>query len=216
MACTWYAGGFTLIEVLVALLIMSVLAVLGWRGIDSMARSREVAQTASERTLRLGTIVAQFEQDLLAVQDTPTVPGLAFDGASLRMTRRTDPGLQVVVWSLRDGVWRRWAGVGATRVAELQESWLASQQLHGKEPQQIQLLDSATGWQVYFYREGAWTNAQSSGDLATSPAPAAPATPGAPTGGLPRRERLPQGVRLVIELPEGKITRDIALGPQPP
>jgi general secretion pathway protein J len=114
--------GFTLIEVLVALLIMSVIAVLGWRGIDSMARSREVAQAASERSLRLGTIVAQFDADLQAVQDTPTVPGLAFDGASLRMSRRTDAGLQIVVWSLREGVWQRWAGPSTTRVAGLQES----------------------------------------------------------------------------------------------
>ncbi|HSW07117.1 prepilin-type N-terminal cleavage/methylation domain-containing protein [Aquabacterium sp.] len=203
--------GFTLIEVLVALLIMSVLAVLGWRGIDSMARSREVAQSASERSLRLSAIAAQFEADLLAVEDTKTAPGLAFDGAALRLTRRTDAGLQVVVWSLREGVWRRWASAGSTRVAGLQESWLASQQLLGNEPQQISLLDSVSGWQVYFYREGAWTNAQSTGELAATAASGTAGTPGTTT-----REKLPQGVRLVIELPEGKLTRDIALGPQLP
>jgi general secretion pathway protein J len=208
------SAGFTLIEVLVALLIMSVIAVLGWRGIDSMARSREVAQAASERSLRLGTIVAQFEADLQAVQDTPTVPGLAFDGASLRMSRRTDAGLQIVVWSLREGVWQRWASPSTTRVAGLQESWLASQQLQGQEAQQIRLLEGATGWQIYFYRGGAWTNAQSSGDLAAAatPAAAASATPGTPPQAS--RERLPTGVRLMIELPEGRLTRDVALGPQ--
>jgi general secretion pathway protein J len=204
-------AGFTLIEVLVALLIMSVIAVLGWRGIDSMARSRDVAQAASERSLRLGTIVAQFEADLQAVQDTPTVPGLAFDGASLRMSRRTDAGLQIVVWSLREGVWQRWASPSTTRVAGLQESWLASQQLQGQEQQQIRLLDGATGWQIYFYREGAWTNAQSSGDLVAAASPAGGATPGTPQA---RRERLPTGVRLMIDLPEGRLTRDVALGPQ--
>lgn len=219
------AAGFTLIEVLVALLIMSVIAVLGWRGIDSMARSREVAQAASERSLRLGTVIAQFDADLQAVQDTPTVPALAFDGASLRMSRRTDAGVQIVVWSLREGVWQRWAGSSATRVAALQESWLASQQLQGQEPQQIRLLDGATGWQVYFFRDGAWTNAQSSGDVATSNSAAAAAAAAAAGGsGTPaglaaaatqtRREKLPQGVRLVIDLPEGKLTRDVALGPQ--
>ncbi len=209
--------GFTLVEVLVALLIMAVIAVLGWRGIDSMARSREVAQSASERTLRLATIVAQFEQDLQAVADTATVPGLAFDGASLRMTRRANGGLQVVVWSLREGVWRRWAGTPATRVLALQESWLQSQQLVGNEPQQIPLLEGAASWQIYFFRDGAWTNAQSTGDVATPPAGAASGTPpGTPPGTPVQRERLPQGVRLVIELPEGKLTRDVALGPQAP
>ena len=33
--------GFTLIEVLVALAILSVMAVLTWRGIDGMARAHE-------------------------------------------------------------------------------------------------------------------------------------------------------------------------------
>lgn len=202
--------GFTLVEVLVALLIMSVIAVLGWRGIDSMARSREVAQASSERTLRLATVVAQFEQDLQAVVDTATVPGLAFDGASLRMTRRANGGLQVVVWSLREGVWRRWAGAPATRVAALQESWLQSQQLVGSEPLQIPLLEGAAGWQIYFFRDGAWTNAQSTGDLAAGTSATGATAPGTPA----QRERLPLGVRLVIELPEGKLTRDVALGPQ--
>lgn len=201
-------SGFTLVEVLVALLIMAVIAVLGWRGIDSMARTREVAQAASERTLRLATLVAQFEQDLLAVQDNRSVPALAFDGAALRLVRRTDTGLQVVVWSLREGVWRRWAGPSATRVQALQDSWMASQQLLGTEPAQIRLLEGVSGWQVYFFREGAWTNAQSTGDLAA--APAQPASGAA----APAREKLPQGVRLQIELPEGPLTRDIALGPQ--
>lgn len=202
--------GFTLVEVLVALLIMAVVAVLGWRGIDSMARSREVAQSASERTLRLSALVAQFEQDLLGVADTRTVPGLGFDGAAMRLVRRTDAGLQVVVWSLREGVWRRWAGPVVTRNSALQESWMASQQLLGNEAQQIRLLEGVASWQLYFFREGAWTNAQSTGDQAQPPAAGA----GTPAPGQ-AREKLPQGVRLLIELPEGPLTRDIALAPQP-
>ncbi|MBI5254970.1 MAG: prepilin-type N-terminal cleavage/methylation domain-containing protein [Burkholderiales bacterium] len=232
--------GFTLVEVLVALLIMAVLATLGWRGIDSMARTREVAQAASERTLRLAAIVSQFEQDVQAVQAVDVVPSLAFDGNALRLVRRTDAGMQVVVWSLLEGRWRRWASAGTGRAGELQQAWLASQQLLGNEPQQIPLLEGASGWQVYFYRDNAWTNAQSSGDLATAVADQAAAaaaaaaaqggggTAGTPPAGTPpagtppagtpapRREKLPTGVRLQIELPEGKLTRDVALGPQLP
>lgn len=193
-------AGFTLVEVLVALLIMAVIAVLGWRGIDSMARSREVAQASSERTLRLSAVIGQLEQDIPQVFDTGVAPGLTFDGAVLRMTRRSEGGVQVVAWSLREGVWRRWAGPLTSRVGALQEAWLQSQQLLGNEAQQVRLLDGVTGWQVYFFREGAWTNAQSTGDQ---------------TQNSGNREKLPQGLRLVIDLPEGKLTRDIALGPQP-
>ena len=36
-----------------ALVIMAVIAVMGWQGVDSMARSRDIGQAASERALRL-------------------------------------------------------------------------------------------------------------------------------------------------------------------
>jgi general secretion pathway protein J len=196
-------GGFTLIEVLVALLIMSVMAMIGWRGLDSMARSRDVGQRASERTLLLSSVIGQWEQDLQSVQDTLVVPALAFDGASLRLTRRADGGIQLVVWSLREGVWRRWAAAPVTRVADLQEHWMRSQQLQGTEPSQLKLMDGATSWQLYFHQGGAWSNAQSTGVVATAPATgaSAPST----------RVQLPAGVRLVIELPEGKLTRDVLM-----
>jgi general secretion pathway protein J len=204
--------GFTLVEVLVALLIMAVLAALGWQGIDSMARTREVAQASTERTLRLATVIAQLEADLAALENTPATPALAFDGAALRLTRRTPDGLQVVVWALREGRWLRWASTSATRVDDLQQAWLTSQQLSGQEPGHTPLLDAMTGWQVYFYR-GGWSNAQSSGDQAESAAPGAgPGGAGAAAAAV--RELLPTGVRVVLELPEGALTRDVALGPQ--
>lgn len=195
--------GFTLVEVLVALLIMSVMAVIGWRGLDSMARSRDIGQRASERTLLLGSVIGQWEQDLQSVQDTLAVPALAFDGASLRLTRRSEGGIQLVVWSLREGAWRRWAAPAATRVSELQDAWMRSLQLQGAEPTQLKLLDGATSWQLYFHQGGAWSNAQSSGVQAALPATGA----AAPT----TRLQLPAGVRMVIELPEGKLTRDVLM-----
>jgi general secretion pathway protein J len=230
MACSRHLppgrAGFTLVEVLVALLIMAVIATIGWRGIDSMARTREVAQESSEKTLRLSAIVGQLEADLLAVQDNASVPALAFDGASLRLLRRSDGGLQVVVWALREGRWQRWASAASTRVQGLQEAWLASQQLQGLEPAQMTLLQDVAGWQVYFYR-GGWSNAQSTGNLApyapvmpvAPPPPAGTQPPGAPPAAAPpaatapQRQLLPTGVRVVIELPQGRLTRDIALAP---
>ncbi|NRF66586.1 prepilin-type N-terminal cleavage/methylation domain-containing protein [Aquincola sp. S2] len=208
--------GFTLVEVMVALLIMAVIAVIGWRGVDSMARSREIAQAASEQSLKLSAVIGQFEQDLLALQESASVPALSFDGGALRLTRRSDAGLQVVVWALREGRWQRWAGPATTRAAVLQEAWMASQQLQGQEPGQLTLLEGVGSWQVYFYR-GGWSNAQSSGDVATPPT-----TQPSPQQASPQQQPaqqapkvlLPTGVRIVIELPQGKLTRDIALGPQ--
>ena len=208
--------GFTLVEVLVALLIMAVIAAMGWQGVSAMARAREIGSATSERVLRLSALVGQWEQDLAAVYDSPQVPGLSFDGASLRLVRRLDDGVAVVVWSLREGVWRRWTSAITTRQGDLQQAWLASQQLQGAEPGQLRLLDGVREWQVYFWRGQAWTNAQSSGDVQALPA--AIQASGASGAGATTVQsvKLPTGVRLQIELPEGRIQRDVMLSPQNP
>jgi general secretion pathway protein J len=201
--------GFTLVEVLVALVVMSLMAAMAWQGVDGMIRARDASQRHLEATLRLNTSLAQWQQDLASVQETPSVPGLRFDGASLQLTRRTADGLQLVVWSLRDGRWMRWTSPSATLSRDLQDSWLRSQQLQGGETTQVAVLDGVSDWQVYFFRGNAWSNAQSSGDV-TAPAPGASA---------PVRQALPSGVRLVLNFAEGSgfaggVTRDTVLGPQ--
>lgn len=200
------ARGFTLVEVLVALLIMSILAAMGWQGVDSMIRARDASQGAAEGTLRMTTVVAQWERDLGSIHDSPAVPAVAFDGATLRLVRSSPDGAQVVAWSLREGVWRRWVSVPVTRAADLQQAWLQSQQLLGTEETQVRLLDGAADWQIYFYRGNAWSNAQSSADIAPPQAAAS----------APQRVALPTGVRLVLDLGGRKLTRDVLLGPQSP
>lgn len=206
------AGGFTLVEVLVALLVMSVMAGLAWRGIDGLARAREATQANLETTERINTVVAQFEADLQALYDPDAsagtagsagssggsgpVPALSCDGSTLRLTRVAEGGVQMVAWQLRSPLWLRWASPVVQRAGELQEQWLRSQQLLGNETGQLRLLEGATGMQIYFFRGNAWTNCQSS----------------AGTAGQIR------GVRLVLTLTqprEGTITRSIALGAQP-
>jgi general secretion pathway protein J len=207
--------GFTLAEVLVALALMALLATISWRGVTSMTEAKQSADARVDETLRMGTVLAQWEQDLQQVHDTALVPSLAFDGASLRLVRRQPDGVQIVTWSLRESRWQRWASPMATSAQGLQDAWLASQQLLGNEPGQLTLFEGLGGWQIYFYRNNAWTNAQSSGDLlAPSQGASAPQV---------ARSRLPDGVRVVLTLAgsgEGDIgrtiTRDILVPPQLP
>ena len=205
------AAGFTLVEVLVAMLVMALMAVMAWQGVDGITRSRSVSQDRLEYTLRLDTVLAQWEQDLAALQDSRAVPALAVQGRTLLLTRRTDAGLQVVAWALRGGTWWRWAGPAVTTVRELQDSWFASQQLIGTETGQVRMLDGANSWEIYFFRGNSWSNAQSSGDVDDTAPPSTPAQP---------RQQLPQGVRLVLDVADGAalvtLTRDIALAPQLP
>lgn len=200
------ARGFTLVEVLVALVIMAVLATMAWQGVDGMVRSRDASNAAVERVLRLNTALAQWEQDLLAIQPGAGVPPLRFDGATLRLSRETEGGVQLVAWTLRGNAWWRWSGPAVTRVAELREQWMRAQQLLGNEVGTLKVLDEVSQVQVYFYRGNAWTNAQSAADVT--------AEAGAAGGGGAPVEELPTGVRLVLTVGGQALNRDIVLSPR--
>lgn len=205
--CPAAARGFTLVEVLVALVVMAVLASMAWQGIDGMGRARSIAEERLEQTLRLNAVMTQWQQDLLALHDGTPVPTLRFDGATVRLVRDAEGGVQVVAWSVRDGRWSRWAGPPVVRAGDLQEQWMRSQQLQGTEPGHVNLVEGIGGWRMFFFRGNGWSNAQSSGDVA-------PAMEGAPSA--PAREALPTGVRFVMTLPQGDVVRDVLLGPQAP
>ena len=224
------AGGFTLVEVLVAMLVMAVMAGMAWQGVDGIVRTRNAMQVRLEQTLRLNTVIAQWDQDLGAIQDSAVVPqALACDGATVRLTRRTPTGLQIVAWSLRaDGdsaVWVRWTSPIATTQRELQDSWLRSQQLQDNEPDALRVLTGLRTWQVYFFQGNGWANCQSTGDLVvtalvvppTAAADPASAASAAAAPAAVARVALPKGVRVVLSFapgsgPNGDLTRDTLLG----
>jgi general secretion pathway protein J len=209
--------GFTLIEVLVSLVILSVLALTAWKGVDSISTARQVADANLKQTLRLQSVMTQMEADLGQVMDTLVVSGMQFDGAHLRLTRRTAEGVQVVVWYLERGRLLRWASPVTSRYGDLQKYWLSSYQLRGREPGTLTALKGVEQWQVYCYRSGAMSNCQSTGNVTSS----APAGTGVPTSVLAQvlREQLPNAVRSQLTLGEGSgfggtVVRDMLLAPQ--
>ena len=112
-------AGFTLLELLVAVALMAILAVLSWRGLDSVLSSRESITGRSEQLRSLVVAFAQIDDDLrrtwpvrlMALQQ----PGISFaresdaEGYSLVMLREAGSvlGLQRVIYRLRAGVLER-------------------------------------------------------------------------------------------------------------
>jgi len=60
----WQAG-LTLIELLVALLLMALLATLGWRGLDAVARSSAQVLSLADQTQMIHQTLSQLEVDLM-------------------------------------------------------------------------------------------------------------------------------------------------------
>ncbi|MGJ7610289.1 MULTISPECIES: prepilin-type N-terminal cleavage/methylation domain-containing protein [unclassified Variovorax] len=57
-------SGFTLIEVMIAIVIMAVLSLIAWRGLDVMGRANAQLQARTEDTARLMRALQQIERDL--------------------------------------------------------------------------------------------------------------------------------------------------------
>jgi general secretion pathway protein J len=144
---------------------------------------------------------------------------LSCDGQSVRLIRRAEGGLQVVVWALRPdsqgSVWQRWASPAVTTTRNLQESWLRTQQFQGSETGQLRAITGLEDWHVYFFQGNGWANCQSSGDvvaLPTAPAASGPPAPGRQTTVLAR------GVRVVLGFAPGSglagtLVRDTVIAP---
>lgn len=188
-------AGFTLVEVLVALIIMATMAGMAWRGIDALVKSREIAQARLAQTARLQTVLAQWEVDLRALQDSHSaVQPLSFDGGNLVMTRQAPAGLQVVVWSLREGSLWRWESPAMRTVQDLEDQRQRGlQQLAQRNPA-LRAFDGVADWQFYCYWGNAWSNCQSTGGTANQNA--GPVNPQSTV-------QAPSGLRIAVQFAEG-------------
>jgi general secretion pathway protein J len=231
------ASGFTLVEVLVALFIMAILAGMAWQGIDALVRTRDGALRATDQALQVSTVIAQWEQDLSQLQQGPGVQPVRYDGVALRLSRRTPDGLQWVVWTLQGQTLYRWASPPVTRLQEFEQWVQRGQQWAALRETALPMLTDVSQWQVYYFRPGdnTWSNAQSSGATGSVVIPTAPPKAPPPTSKPPKTSEgsgtvdsaddttpppdapsasadlAPSGVRLVLSLPAGTLTRDLML-----
>lgn len=214
--------GFTLVELLVALFAMALLAIMSWRGLDGMTRAQALTQARADEVLTLQVGLSQWGADLDAVMQLPQTPALDWNGRVLRMTRRgtasPGDGVLVVAWTRRivngQGTWLRWQSPQVTTRGDLDLQWqradLWSQNPGDDERRGEVAVTPLEDWQLFYFRENAWTNPQSSDASARATAPGAPVQT---LPGVPATPVLPDGVRLVLTLPPGQaisgtLTRD--------
>lgn len=199
--------GFTLVELLVALFVLALLATLSWRGIDGMIRARQQTEARADEVLALQTGLAQWGADLEAIVEFAPLGALDWNGRVLRLTRRSSlspaDGVRVVGWTRREGRWLRWESPPVTTRGELDAAWLLAD-LWSQNPsdamrRQEVAIAPLEEWQIFFWRNDSWTN-----PLSSDGAPLGTGIQGQPGPGDTRVGTLPEGVRLVLQLPQGR------------
>lgn len=204
--------GFTLVELLVALMVMALLSLMSWRGLDAMGRAQSQTQARADDVQALQSGLAQWGADLdamvtelaLARNINSLAAPMEWNGLVFRITRfsnsGTAPGLRVVAWMLGQDqgrkTWLRWQSPLVQTRADLQQAWLeAAQWSLSPTPERVALqvgIVPLVDWQIFYYRGDAWSNPGSSSEAASAN---------------------PDGVRLQLNLPEGlplsgTLTRD--------
>lgn len=123
--------GFTLIELLVAISILAVVAVLGWRGLDSIVRSRMALTADMEQTRGMQLAFAQLQSDCAHVADLASMPNrepVVVTPERLILVRSVfaddqPTRLQVIVYRLKDGALSRRESVATRDLSELDALW---------------------------------------------------------------------------------------------
>jgi len=129
-----YKRGFTLVELLVAITVLAIVAVLGWRGLDGIVRSRMQLTNEMEQTRGMQLAFAQMQSDLEQLAGTPLLhnrQNLVADTSRLIFVRTVFPEnaasqLQVVTYRIRDGVLSRRESPGTRDLAQLDGLWQAA------------------------------------------------------------------------------------------
>lgn len=190
-------GGFTLLEVLVAMAIFSIVAYMSYGGFDAVLRQQQILEQSSARLRDVQYTVRQLVKDFAQMQPRPireelgegSQGALIADGRELLAAELSRAGwsnplgrnrstLQRVAYRLEDGVLIR-------------SYWPVLDRLLEEEPAETELLDGVVDFRLRFLPgDEDWVEVW--------PAPNLPPDP----------RLLPRAVEIVIELEDwGEITR---------
>ncbi|WP_342118899.1 PulJ/GspJ family protein [Pseudoduganella sp. OTU4001] len=189
------ARGFTLVELLVAITVLAIVAVMGWRGLDGIVRSREQLTQNMEQTRGIQLTFAQLQSDLEQIADKNLLrqrQNILADNTRLVFIRtvlaeNAASQLQVVSYQIREGVLLRRESAQTRDLVQLDALWQSAIGDGGAQDG-VALQGAVDAMAVRVWEAGGWKAPGNSQPVATPPPagggpnpPVAPQTEG-PTG----------------------------------
>jgi len=160
-------AGFTLVELLVAIGILAMVAVLGWRGLDGIVRARVALTAEMETTRGMQLAFAQMQNDCenAAGQDIMRgQPALLWDADRLTLVRKVfvenEPSrLQVVGYRIVNGQLLRRESPGSRDLTQIAALWEAiASDAPAENAPSVVLQVGVVGMQVQGWVNNAWRN----------------------------------------------------------
>jgi general secretion pathway protein J len=147
--------GFTLVELLVAISVLAIVAVLGWRGLDSIVRARISLTREMEQARGMQLAFAQMQRDCAQIATASVVPGrylLVVGPGSLVLVRKVfgdgqPTRVQVVAYHLDGGVLTRRESAATRDLTALDALWVTVTNA-AEAKQAVKLQTGVTGMNV--------------------------------------------------------------------
>lgn len=167
--------GFTLVELLVAISILAIVAVLGWRGLDSIVRTRAILTDQMETTRGMQLAFAQMQSDCehIALRDVLDQRPYLLAGTDrftmVRevLTENQPARLQVVAYRIVNGTLVRRESASTRDLTQLDALWQA--QISDTDTKgSVALLPGVAGMQLSTWQNNAWHQAGTGTDTGTN------------------------------------------------
>ncbi|AYZ66811.1 prepilin-type N-terminal cleavage/methylation domain-containing protein [Burkholderia multivorans] len=162
--------GFTLIELMIAIAILAVVAVLAWRGLDQIMRGRDKVSSAMEDERIFAQMFDQMRIDArrAATDDEAGQPALGVAGNTLQIVRTFDapgaaPRLQVIRYRIAGGRVVRYASPPLADANRLRDT-LKNPDVEGWSSVALMGGVGAIDAKLYVPRVGWTTNVQTADD----------------------------------------------------
>jgi general secretion pathway protein J len=212
------AGGFTLVELLVAISILAILAVLGWRGLDGIVRARIALTEQMEVTRGMQLAFAQMQSDCEHLASRDVIgrrTNLLWDDDRLTLVRKVynenEPSqLAVVSYRVANGTLVRRESRGTRDLVQLEALWQAvASDAPSDSAAPVVLQTGVAAMQVQVWQNNAWHKEPVT---ATDGAPVPPPVPGQPQ--VQGQSLEPDGIQVGLSATglAGPMTKSFLLG----